>query len=137
MLRLSFLLKLSFSTKLNRFSYINLIAKTAYSKIGASTCSVKFLFAEVSLYLCGFITQHCMEYCFHAWTGAPNIYLDILSKLQKREDRIAAPTIASSLEPLVHCWNVVDISCFFFTDITVGNVHRDLLNWLLFIILAG
>ena len=76
---------------------------------------LRFHFFTFSLFvdLCRFIIQHCMEYCFHAWTGAPNICLDILSKLQKREDRIVAPTIASSLEPLVHCWNVVDISFFF------------------------
>ena len=56
--------------------------------------------------------QHCMDYCFHVWAGAHNFNLDILSKLQEQEDKVIAPTIASSLESLVDCWDVVGISHF-------------------------
>ena len=45
------MLGLTFSSKLDWGSYIISIAKTASKKIGALTCSMKFLFPEVALYL--------------------------------------------------------------------------------------
>ena len=44
-------LELSFSSKLDWGSYIVSIAKTAFKKIGAFICSMKFLSAKVALYL--------------------------------------------------------------------------------------
>ena len=43
----------------------------------------------------------CMRPCYcHAWTGAPNCYLNMLDKLQKRVWRTLGPTLATSLEHL-------------------------------------
>ena len=64
---------------------------------------MKFLFAQIALYLYRSMIQHCMDYCFHVWAGAHNFNLDILSKLQEQEDKVIEPTIASSLESLVDC----------------------------------
>ena len=38
--------------------------------------------------------------------GAPSCYLEMLGKLQKRIFRTVGPSLAASLEPLVHCRNV-------------------------------
>ena len=43
-----------------------------------------------------------MEYCCHVWAGAPNCYLGLLDKLQKRIYRTFGPSLAASLEPLAH-----------------------------------
>ena len=53
-----------------------------------------------------------MEYCFHAWAGAPSCYLDMLDKLQKRLCKTDSPSLATSLETLSHCGNVAILSLF-------------------------
>ena len=78
------MLGLTFSSKLDWGSYIISIAKTASKKIGALTCSMKFISPEVALYLYKSIIRPCMEYCCHVCAGAPSCYLDLLDKLQKR-----------------------------------------------------
>ena len=50
-----------------------------------------------------------MEYSCHIWAGAPNCYLDLLDKLQKQICRTVGPSLAVSLEPLAHCWNVASL----------------------------
>ena len=77
------ILGLTFSSKLYWNSYIISIAKTASKKIGALICSVKFLSAEVALYLYKSNIHSCMEYCCHVWAGAPSSDLELLDKLQK------------------------------------------------------
>ena len=52
-----------------------------------------------------------MKYCY-VWTGAPSYYLEFLDKLQKQKRRSAGPSIAASLEPLAHCWNVASLRFF-------------------------
>ena len=64
------MLGLTFSSKLNWGSYIISVAKTASKKIGALIRS--FFSPEVALYLCKSIIHPCMEYCCHAWAGAPS-----------------------------------------------------------------
>ena len=54
-----------------------------------------------------------MEYCCHAWAGAPSCYLDLLYKLQKQICRIVGPSLATSLEPLFHHQNVASLSLFY------------------------
>ena len=54
-----------------------------------------------------------MEYCSHVWAGTPSCYLELLDKLQKRICRTVCPTLAASLEPLVHLWNVASVSLFY------------------------
>ena len=44
--------------------------------------SMKFLFAEVALYLYKSTIRPCMEYFCHVWAGAYSYYLELLDKLQ-------------------------------------------------------
>ena len=73
---------------------------------------MKFLSSEVALYL--YKTTVCpeMEYCCHVWAGAPSGYLELLDKLQKQICR-TGPSLAASLEPLAHCWNMAGLSLFY------------------------
>ena len=107
------MLRLTFSTKLGWDSYIISIAKTASKKIGALIRSMKFVSPEAALYLYKSTIRPCMEYCCHVWAGAPSCYLDLLDKLQKRICRIIGPSLAASLEPLTHRWNVACLSLFY------------------------
>ena len=93
------MLGLTFSSKLDWGSYIISIAKTTSKKIGVLIRSMKFLSPEVALYLYKSTIRPCMEYCCDVWAGAPNCYLDLLDKLQKRICRIVGPSLAASLEP--------------------------------------
>ena len=106
------MLGLTFSSKLDRGSYIVSIAKTASKKIGALICSMKFLSPEVALYLYKSTLQPCMEYCCHVWADAPSCYLELLDKLQKRICRTVGPSFAAS-EPLAHRRNVARLSLFY------------------------
>ena len=74
---------------------------------------MKFLSPEVALYLYKSTIRPCMEYCCHVWAGAPSCYLELLDKLQKQICRIVGPSLAASLEPLAHCWNVASLSLFY------------------------
>ena len=104
---------LTFSSKLDWGSYIISIAKTVSKKIGALIHRMKFLSPEVALYLYKSTIRPCMEYCSQVWAGAPSCYLDLLDKLQKRICRIIGPSLADSLEPLVHRRNVASLSLFY------------------------
>ena len=107
------MLGLTFSSKLDWNSYIASIVKTASKKIGALSCSMKFLSPEVALYLYKSTIWPCMEYCCHFWAGAPSCYLELLDKQQKRICRTVGPSLAASLEPLAHCQNVASLSLFY------------------------
>ena len=72
-----------------------------------------------------------MEYCCHVWAGAPSYYLELLDKLQKRICRTVGPSLAASLEPLVHRQKVCSIG------ITLVDVYLNWLNWFHFLILEG
>ena len=107
------MLALTFSSKLDRGSYIISIAKIASKKIEALICSMKFLSPEVALYLYKSTIHPSMEYCCHVWARAPSCYLDLLGKVQKRICRIVGPSLAASLEPLAHHRNVASLSLFY------------------------
>ena len=107
------MLGLSFSSKLDQGSYFISVAKTASKKIGVLIRSMKFLSPEVALYLYKSTIWPCMEYCCHVWAGAPSCYLELLDKLQKRICRTVGPSLAASLEPLVHRRNVASLSFFY------------------------
>ena len=81
---------LTFSSKLDWGSSIFSIAKTASKKNRALIRSMKFLPPEVALYP----------------------YLELLGKLQKQICRTVGPSLAASLEPLAHHWNVDSFSLF-------------------------
>ena len=53
-----------------------------------------------------------MEYCCHAWAGAPSCYLELLDKQQKQICRTVGPSLAASLEPLAHRRNLASLSLF-------------------------
>ena len=106
------MLGLTLFSKLDWGSYIISIAKTASKKIEALIRSMKFLSSEVALYLYKSTIRPCMEYCCHVWAGAPSCYLELLDKLQKWIGRTVGPSLATSLEPLAHRWNVASLSLF-------------------------
>ena len=91
------MLGLNFSSKLDWGSYIISIAKSASKKIGALICSMKFLSPEVALYLYKSAIRPCMEYCCHVWAGAPNCFLELLDKLEKRISKTIGTSLAASL----------------------------------------
>ena len=78
---------------------------------------MKFLSLEVALYLYKSPIHPCMEYCCHVWAGAPSCYFELLDKLQKQIWRTVGPSLAASLEPLAHHWNVASLGlsykCYF------------------------
>ena len=47
------------------------------------------------------------------WVGAPNCYLEIIDKLQKRICRTFGLSVTASLQPLAHRQNVASISLFY------------------------
>ena len=57
------MLGLTFSSKLDRGSYMISVAKTASKKIGALIRSMRFLSPKVLLYLHKSTIRPCMEYC--------------------------------------------------------------------------
>ena len=54
-----------------------------------------------------------MEYCCHVWAGASSCYLELLDNLQKQICRTVDPSLAASLEPLVHLQNMASFSLFY------------------------
>ena len=123
------MLGLTFSSKLVWGSHITSIAKTASKEIGAFICSIKFLAPKVALYFHKSTILPCMEYCCHVWAGAPNCYLKLLDKLQKRVCRIVGLSYTASLQPLAHHRNVASVSLFY------GHYFGRWLNWFHFLIL--
>ena len=97
------MLGLAFSSKLDWDFCIISIAETTSKKIGALIRSMEFLSHEVALYLYKSTIRPWMEYCCHVQADAPNCYLELLDKLQKRICRTVGPSLAVSLEPLAHC----------------------------------
>ena len=112
--KLSFkMVGLTFSSKLDWVSYIISITKSASKEIGVLIRSMKFLSSEVALSFYKSTIRPCMEYCCHDWVGAPNCYLELLDKLQKRVCRTVGPLLAACLEPLAHRRNVASLSIFY------------------------
>ena len=50
--------------------------------------------------------------CYLIRAGSPGCYLELIEKLQKRICRTFGPSLAASLEPLAHGWNVASLSLF-------------------------
>ena len=107
------LLGLTFSSKLDRASYIISIAKTTSEKVGALICCMKFISPEVALYRYGSTIRPCMEYCCHFWANAPSCYLELLNKVLKRICRTVGLSLVASLGPLAHRRNVASLSVFY------------------------
>ena len=126
---------LTFSSKLDRGSYIISIVKSVSKKIGALIRSMKFLSPEVSLYLYKSTTRPCMEYYCHVWAGARRCYLELLDKLQKRIHRTVGPSLVASLELLGHCRNAASLNLSI--GITLVDVFQSWFNWIHFLFLEG
>ena len=77
--------------------------KSSIKKIGVLICSMKFLSAEVALYLFKSTIQPYMEYCFHVWAGTSSWYFELLDKLQKRICKSVGPSLTASLASLSKC----------------------------------
>ena len=107
------ILGLTFSSKLDWGSYIISITKTASEKTWAFIHSMKILSPEFALHLHKSIIHPSMEYCCHAWAGAPSCYLELLEKLQKWICRTVGPSVFDSFEPLAHHWNMASLSLFY------------------------
>ena len=107
------MLGLTFSSKLDWDSHIISLAKTAFKKILAFICSMRFLSPEIALYLYKSNIRSCMDYCCRVWARVPSCYLELSDKLQNLIKRTASPSIAASLEPLAHCRNVASLSDFY------------------------
>ena len=90
---------LSFSSKLKWGSYIISIIKTVSKQS-------RDLFYEISF------SWDYMEYCFHVWAGTPSCCLEMIDKLQNRICGSISLSVAASLEPLAHWWNVASLSLF-------------------------
>ena len=73
--------------------------------------SVNFLSLKVVLCLYKSKIRTYMEYCCHTW--ASSCYLDMLNKLAKQVCRTDGPTLAASVESLVHCRNAVSLYLFY------------------------
>ena len=99
------MLGLTFSSKLDWDSYIISIAKTASKKIVPLIRPMKFLSPEVALYLYKSTICPCMEYCCHAWAGAPSCYLKLLDKLQK----VYAGLLVLHLLLFLNSWLIVEM----------------------------
>ena len=106
------MLGLTFFSKLDWGCYIISIGKTAFGKIGALICSMKFFLLEVALHLYKSTIRLCIEYCCHAWAGAPSCYLELLVKIQKLIRRTVGLSLAASLESSAHRRSVVSLSHF-------------------------
>ena len=94
-------LGLTFSSKLDWVPYIISIDKTDSNKIRTLICSMKFLSPNL-----------------HAWNtvvcaGDLSCYLELLDKLQKPICRTVGSSLADSLEPLAHHWNITSLSLFY------------------------
>ena len=95
------MLGLTFSSKLDRGSYIISIAKSASKKIGALIRFIKFL-CSVSHKS---TIRPCMEYSCHVWPVACSCYFALLDKLQKW----ILGLLVLHLLPLVNPWLIVEM----------------------------
>ena len=106
------MLGLTSSSKLDWGSYNISVVKTASKKIGMLICFMKFLSPEVALCLYKSTIQPCMD-CSQVRAGTPSCYLELLDQLQKQICRTVGCSLAVSLEPLSHCWNIASLSLFY------------------------
>ena len=94
------------SSKLNWGSYFISIAKTGSKKIWALIRSMKFLSPEVALYLHKSTILSCMKYRCQVRAGAPNCYLELSDKPQKKYAGLLVLHLLLFLNPwvMVEMW---------------------------------
>ena len=89
---------------------------------------MKFLSPEDALYLYESIIRFSMKYCCLVRAGAPNCYLKMLGKLQKRICRTVCPSRTVSLESLGHLGNVAGNHCRLNVSPSTTYHHRQSLE---------
>ena len=67
---------------------------------------------------------HVCNTVVYVWAGTPSCYLELLDELQKRTFRTVGPSLAASLESLVHCRNVVSLFYRFYFGICSSELAQ-------------
>ena len=104
-------LGLTFSSELDWGSYItvSLLLKLLQRKLEIWFVLWSF-FLQRLLCISINLPWSCMEYFCYVWAGGPSCNLELLDKLQKSICRTVGCSLAASLEPLAHHWNVASLS---------------------------
>ena len=92
-------------------THIHSIAKHASQKLGFVSRARGFFSLSHLLTTYKFQTRPTLEYCSHAWGGAPTSSLHLLDKVQSKAVRlINNPSLTKSLQSLSHRLLVADLS---------------------------
>ena len=96
---------------------------------------MKFLSAEVALYLYKSTICAGMEYCCQVWADAPNCYLESLDKLQNEYAGLVVLLLLLLLNP----WLIIEMwpAEVFSIGITLVDVVKIWLNWFHFLFLEA
>ena len=96
---------------------------------------MKFLSAEVALYLYKSTICAGMEYCCQVWADAPNCYLELLDKLQNEYAGLVVLLLLLLLNP----WLIIEMwpAEVFSIGITLVDVVKIWLNWFHFLFLEA
>ena len=124
------MLGLTFFSKLDWGSYIISIAKTPTKEIGALIRSMKFLSPEIALFLYKSTIQPCMESSCHVWVVLLVATWDCWISCKNGYAGLLGLNFLLLLNP----WLIVEMQP---VSITLVDVHLNLLNWFLFLILDG
>ena len=104
-------------------THIHSLAKHASQKLGFLAGARGFFSSSHLLSIYKSQIRPSLEYCFHAWSGAPKSTLCLLDKVQSKAIRpINNPNLAELLQPLSHRRLVGDLSIF--TDTLTDIVLR-------------
>ena len=106
------LMGLCSSYKLDWDTWIISIAKIESKETGVLLLFMTFSSPEIAVYFYKSTIRSCIEYCCHFWGGGSRCYLKMLDKLPKRICRTVNPSLATSLECLIHYQNVTWLSLF-------------------------
>ena len=90
------MLGLPFFSKFHWGSCVISFANTASKKIGALICSMKLISPEAALYLHNLSGLVFLTATWNCWICT-----------------IIGPSLAVSLEPLAHCWNLASLNLFY------------------------
>ena len=104
----------SLSSNLTWKTHIPSLAKHASQKLGFLARARGFFSSSHLLSKYKSQIRPSLEYCSHAWGGAPKSTLCLLDKVQSKAIRlINNPNLTKSLQPLSHCRLVGDLSIFY------------------------
>ena len=101
------------SSDLSWCKYISGIAKSAAMRVGCLTRARKFIPPSALLYFYKTSIRPLIEYCSHIWAGAPDCYLRMLDKVQRRLCYLFGEDMSMSLDSLGHR-RAVGTACLFY-----------------------